>query len=132
MSDETNETTKPSDTSPATIADPSADPAVMHPTADELVATKAVDEAAERERYSPEAFIATHLDGTDPDPDAQYSDAEAKVAAALLINETERWGAPVVWSMLRVPHRRIAMAHARKFLRENTGTSRIVRLVLGL
>lgn len=137
MSDETpkTEATSTDETSHAaetTKGAPDLSNEEMHPTVDELVASKAVDEAAERERYSPEAFIARELDRDDPDPDARYTDAEARVAAALLVVETERWGAPVTWAMLRLPHKRVALARAREFLRDNTVTSRIVRLLLGL
>lgn len=137
MSDETpkTEATSTDETSHAAEATkgvPDPSDAEMHPTVDEFVASKTVDEAAERERYSPESFIARALDLDDPDPDARYTDAEARVAAAQLVVAAERWGVPVTWAMLRLPHKRVALARAREFLRDNTVTSRIVRLLLGL
>lgn len=85
-----------------------------------------------RSEYTPERWIADVLGAEDPAPGVEYSDAEAKVAAAMLFVETSRFGPPVTWSMLRVPHKRIALALAREFLAADNHTARIVRRLLGL
>ena len=76
--------------------------------------------------------INAMLSRPDPAPGIQYSDAEARVARALL--DVERDDAPAVptWHDLEINGRRVMLAQARAFLASGGREARFARALLGL
>ncbi len=75
------------------------------------------------------AAILASLDG-EPDP-GDHSDAEARLARALWMTETEGTSAPT-WERLKVQQYRAMVSHARRFIVADSHAARLARVILGL